>query len=275
MIFNMSGGGAALNFKMVGGTTAPSNPSENTIWIDTDVNINSWLFSASEPSEPIDGMIWATYSTSGSSSFNTLKKNGIILCPLKASQYIDGEWINKTAKSYKNGEWTNWTVYVFLKGDQCVDLTGGWKATARNYYGNPAHESLPGPIMPTLTLEDGKMTVSSYHDLDMNYYGGTVETNNKIDMTPYSAVVFNVLDFGILNADPAYGTNYKYRVGVTSNTTSAVYTMDAYVDLTEVGMISVDVSSVNKECAIALNPATVGQAMTTAYITVDDIHFVS
>lgn len=275
MIFNMSGGGGtALNFKMVG-NPAPANPSENMIWIDTDEEINGWLFSTTEPSEPVEGMIWATYSTSGSSSFNTLKKNGIILCPLKASQYIDGEWIYKTAKSYKNGEWTEWIVYVFLNGDQCVDLTGGWKATARNYWGNTAHESLPGPIMPTLTLEDGKMTVSSYLDYPQNYFGGTVETKKKIDMTPYSAVVFNVLDFGLSNADPDYGTGYKYRVGVTSDTTSAVYTMDAYVDLTDVGMISVDVSSVNKECAIALNPSSTGEAMTTAYITVDDIHFVS
>lgn len=268
MIFNMSGGGAALNFKMVSNPTAPNNPSENMIWIESDVEINGWLFSTTEPNDPVEGMVWATYSTSGPSSFNALKKNGIIICPLKTSQYVGGEWVNKTAKTYRNDEWVDWTVYVFINGDQCIDLTGGWEATARNWYDY-------GQVMPTVTFEGGKMTVSSYYEVSSNYYGGTVQTKNKIDMTPYSAVVFNVLDYGLLGRKPEYGTNDKYRIGVTSDTTSATYVMDAYVDVTETGMISVDVSNVNKVCAIALNPASTGQAKTTAYITVDDIHFVA
>ncbi len=50
MIFNMSGGGGTgLNFTVVGGTAAPSNPKENTIWVDTDTEITSWDFSAMQP----------------------------------------------------------------------------------------------------------------------------------------------------------------------------------------------------------------------------------
>ena len=44
-----AGGGTSLNFKVVGGTTAPSNPKENTIWVDTDTAIHTWDFSATEP----------------------------------------------------------------------------------------------------------------------------------------------------------------------------------------------------------------------------------
>ena len=36
----LSGGG--LNFKIVGGTTEPTNPKENTVWINTDVDIGEW-----------------------------------------------------------------------------------------------------------------------------------------------------------------------------------------------------------------------------------------
>ena len=43
------GGGENLNFKVVGGTTEPSNPKENTIWVNTDTAITSWDFSATEP----------------------------------------------------------------------------------------------------------------------------------------------------------------------------------------------------------------------------------
>ena len=45
------GGGANLNFKVVGGTTAPSDPKENTIWVNTDTAIHAWDFSATEPTK--------------------------------------------------------------------------------------------------------------------------------------------------------------------------------------------------------------------------------
>lgn len=38
-----------LNFEIVGGTAEPSNPKENTIWINTDTAITGWEFSANEP----------------------------------------------------------------------------------------------------------------------------------------------------------------------------------------------------------------------------------
>ena len=47
MIFNITGGAAAnLNFKVVGGTTKPTSPKENTIWINTDTEISNWFFAA-------------------------------------------------------------------------------------------------------------------------------------------------------------------------------------------------------------------------------------
>lgn len=52
MIFNMSGGGgAALNFKVMGGTSAPSNPKENTIWVNTNNLITGWQFSSTYKSK--------------------------------------------------------------------------------------------------------------------------------------------------------------------------------------------------------------------------------
>ena len=50
MILNLGGsGGAPLNFKVVGGTSAPSNPTENTIWVNTDKKITGWHLGAEEP----------------------------------------------------------------------------------------------------------------------------------------------------------------------------------------------------------------------------------
>lgn len=43
------GGPAGLNFEIVGGTTQPTNPKENTIWVNTAQDIHRWDFNAANP----------------------------------------------------------------------------------------------------------------------------------------------------------------------------------------------------------------------------------
>lgn len=242
MIFNMSGGGgAALNFKVMGGTAEPSNPKENTIWVNTNNPITGWQFSSTyksknllritltnqtylgvnltvntdgsitaigtptndmfldfgkvslkkqtgyalvlpEPTggnaaiyvnsnnvingswnygggktifslsedgetgialymksgvahnlrlypmvtlasetdythEPYgsakEGMVWInTTSKSDGVGFNALKKNGIMICPASAKQYISGNWIKKDAFIYQNGALHNFLYTI-------------------------------------------------------------------------------------------------------------------------------------------------------------------
>lgn len=45
------GSGGGLNFRVVGGTVAPSNPKENDIWINTDHKITEWIVDAVNPFE--------------------------------------------------------------------------------------------------------------------------------------------------------------------------------------------------------------------------------
>ena len=96
------GGGGGLNFQVVGGTTAPSNPKENTIWINTTEKITSWIFSATEPQNPIPGMVWIRTGVSSPAEFNALKKNGIQVYPISAKQYVSGAWVNVTVKIYQD-----------------------------------------------------------------------------------------------------------------------------------------------------------------------------
>lgn len=102
MIHDMigGGGGASLNFKVVGGTSAPSSPKENTIWVNTDAEITSWVFSATEPEAPTAGMVWITTGKTSTAPFNALKKNNITVYPISAKQYVGGAWVDKTAKIY-------------------------------------------------------------------------------------------------------------------------------------------------------------------------------
>lgn len=142
MIFNMAGGGgiagsgsgAGLNFKIVGGITQPVSPSKNTIWVNTDIEIISWIFSATEPENPAEGMAWFSIATASTTKFNALKKNGIMVYPLSAKQYIGGAWATVTAMTYQGEQWVDWVLYLYNKGEQYIDENGnGWVASG-DYY---------------------------------------------------------------------------------------------------------------------------------------------
>jgi hypothetical protein len=120
------GGGGGLNFKVIC-NPQPSTAKENTIWIDTDT-ITSWIFSATEPSPAEPGMVWFTIGTSSTVEFNALKKNGIQVYPIFAKQYVNGAWVDKTAKIYQGSKWVELLSDIFLisKGNLHEDVTGGW-----------------------------------------------------------------------------------------------------------------------------------------------------
>jgi hypothetical protein len=186
MIFNMSGGGgAALNFKVMGGTAEPSNPAENTIWIDTDAKITGWLFSSHQPESPAEGMVWIATGSASNAEFNALKKNGVIVSPTSAHQYINGAWVDKPAKTYRNGEWNSWIVYLFKANDQCVDLTGGWVAGSdiglAPYAGNGGSQS----IGETMNLHWAQISGTPQHGAA--YY----VTKKKIDLTNVNTLKVN------------------------------------------------------------------------------------
>ena len=127
-ITRRGGGSANLNFEVVGGTTQPTSPKENTIWVNTSTAITSWVFSIEQPTSPAAGMVWFATATSSSAAFNALKKNTLQVLPQAAKQYISGAWVNKTATTYQNGAWKNWTVSLYDNGNECTELTGGWKS---------------------------------------------------------------------------------------------------------------------------------------------------
>lgn len=110
------GGGAALNFKVVGGTSAPASPKENTIWVNTNTAITDWVFSATQPSAK-SGRVWISTGTSSPIEFNALKKNGIQMYPISAKQYVSGAWVDKTEKIYQGGKWKDWATYIFNSGE--------------------------------------------------------------------------------------------------------------------------------------------------------------
>lgn len=180
------GGSAGLNFKVVGGITEPSSPSENTIWVNTDTKITSWLFSATEPELSSEGVTWIITGTSTTVEFNAVKKNSIQVYPVSVKQYINGTWVDKTAKSYQDGAWNDWwNGELYADGNEFVPITGGWVGTPKGF-----SVDVTAADMPDITRGAKSMTMHM-----PTVTGGMVHTANKIELTGYSTLVFD----GIIN----------------------------------------------------------------------------
>ena len=179
------GGGDSLNFKVLGDTSAPSNPKENTIWVNTNAKITSWVFSSTAPQTPNDGMVWISVGTFSPVEFNALKKNRIQVYPLKAKQYVSGAWVDKTAKSYQNGAWADWwSGELFINGNQYEAFTGGWVRADFNNGGDDKTNT------GTLTVED-----TIYLSTSVGTYCKSVRTSNKIDLTNWKTLKYIVTQY--------------------------------------------------------------------------------
>lgn len=234
MILNMTGGGAGLNFKVVG-NPQPTNPKENTIWINTDTAITSWIFSATEPESPVEGAVWIETGTSGEASFNALKKGSIYIFPKSAKQYIGGALVRKEAFIYDGNEWVEWLTYLYKSGNQFTAVTGGWGKDGAS-------------------INADSMYV---HSSGSGTYSGWVYTKNKIDFSNINTLYIKCSSLTNSVRGP--------RVGVC-NSTDPYNGYVVSVDMTSLEC-AVDVSGVNTSCYIVFagNPNGGGGYITEVY----------
>lgn len=180
-----AGGGGGLNFKVVGGTTQPRNPKENTIWVNTDTEISGWEFSASEPENPAEGMVWIATANTGSVNANLLKKNAVTVCLISAKQYIGGSRSNKSAYIYQRASWVQFSyglLYLYNTGDECTSVTGGW--TANNV------EVSVGVSVNALTITKNKSDMVLQQTLAQS--GAGISTDKAVDITDYKTIFFDI-----------------------------------------------------------------------------------
>ena len=182
-ITRRGGAGGGLNFKVVGGTTQPSNPKENTIWVNTPNEITEWGFGveSDKPERPETGMVGFVTSGDSCIKFNALKDDGIIVTPTAAYQYISGSWKGiADVKIHQDGEWVLWwNGELYTPGNEWTAITGGWDARVWAINSN-----WTGTGTASLKKNDNNMIV---------VYTGTAnsavaEPIKDIDLTPYSTL---------------------------------------------------------------------------------------
>lgn len=166
------GGGGSLNFKVVGGTSAPASPAENTIWVNTAADITGWVFAPAAPSSPKEGTVWLKTGLNSPVGFNAIKKNGLWVYPTACQQYVSGSWVSKTAKTYKGGAWVDWICWLYKDGTKEVEFTDNalntigttsltWGDTAATFAGTGGDQTTWFSVWTTTPLVD----VSAYTKL--------------------------------------------------------------------------------------------------------------
>lgn len=139
--FLYGNGGGGLRLRTFGGTSAPSNPRDNDIWIKTDIAIAAWeLSDKTFPSwEMPSGFVYIKGDFAGSYDYRETtglaldvpgNHDGIIYAGLtNCVQYDGSAWASKDAYVYHDG-WHQfsytWNGELFDNGNQYTTITGGW-----------------------------------------------------------------------------------------------------------------------------------------------------
>lgn len=227
MIFNMSGGGGTgLNFTVVG-NPQPTNPKENTIWVDTDVEITSWHFCVSQPTTYKEGAVWIQTDNFSDIEFNALKKNGIMAYPLLIKQYINGTWVDKNKEIYNGSEWGEWwhgKLYEY--GKEWSHITGNL--------------TFKGDEDCSISKGASSFSINSWNgDWGTEAVSCVAYFANPIDLTNFNTLVFE-------GSFSRGGGNPWNGIGVWSNTTSPSWTNCAASSnaLTN-GVSTIDVSNLS------------------------------
>lgn len=205
--------GTNLNFEVVGGTTQPANPKENTIWVNTSADITSWVFSAETPTSPANGTVWVRTVQSGEIGLNVLKQNEINIFLAGVRQYLSGTWATKTAAVFSGNTWNSLDLVLYvLRGSTVANVAGDWV--------NVANVNLTA---------DGLAATANTYNGNMGYF------SSKIDVTDYRQLTFNFASLssnttvyfyvGLSTTPPVAGkaaTNGSYFVAYARETSGPI-----------------------------------------------------
>ena len=212
-----------LNFTIVGGTTKPSSPSNNTIWVKTSTSITRWIIGLTAPTSPVAGMVWVCVDTHGSAVNSFVTVDNIVLNVTKVYQYTNSQWVAVEAHLYQSSAWTQLLhrTYLFDNGTDNTALTGGWQVYNATGSGGGGSASIGSEYLYV-----------GYHG--SNSRDSSIFTKNLINVAEYKKLcayvkitsVSNWFAVGLANsraADASTGCFTHYK---TSNVTGSYLTLE-------------------------------------------------
>lgn len=163
MIGIVNAGGGALPVDVVGGATKPSNPMENTIWVETTNPVTAWAIGYNFPDTPKEGMVAALCRGGNAPASLELgfPDTSVKISPAYYYQYLSGEWVSKAGSAYQNGSWADSSNYLYNRGV--------WNAAFKDAGFTPYS---PGGIDPD--IGHLHFSLQRFTDLDEQYVNGAV-----------------------------------------------------------------------------------------------------
>ena len=113
-------GGSGLDFRVLGGESAPSAPREKDIWVSTAQPIRAFALSTEQP-QGQEGLLWIQAGSASPVAFPADRRGQLRVYPERCFLYSGGAWAAKTAKSYLGGAWVDWRTYLFREGEGPVN----------------------------------------------------------------------------------------------------------------------------------------------------------
>lgn len=245
-----------FNFEIVGGTTEPVNPADNTIWINTGVTIGEWQLAYSEPATRTDGNklaagdVWLLLSTKSNVSISLSRKFYIQACIIGAYQWDGSVWIPCEFAGYVDGEWKTTVLLYYSPTD---GVYGGDWLFSRSDTSNKTTE---------------RINVYADHDpIDISIAIGLT----PIDVTNLTTVYINISAFA--RSSDSATRNY---VGLTDNRTDVTTDGLFYIKsdpIENAQLVSLDVSTMTGLYYPKIQAYNHSETSgTKSYITVDKIY---
>ena len=197
--FLYGSGGGGLRLRIFDGSSAPSNPKDNDIWIKTSTAIEEWELS--DKALPISwamgkGFVYIKGDFAGSYDYRETtglaldvlwNHDGAMYARLTSCVQYDGStWASKDAYIYHDG-WHQfayaWNGELFDNGNQYAQKTGGWVGNNYTEIGTTLKlkASNSRPIVSTVNAIDlsGYSTLHCIADLQL----GKVGVSSTKDLT--------------------------------------------------------------------------------------------
>lgn len=193
--------------------------------------------------------------TSGKALFNVTVGEWTVSCA-DGSQMVSRSFAI-TAAGQVELVTLSYIPYLYINGNECVHLTGGWVSEAKGI-----NSGGPSGLAPTVA-RGNTLEIS----LTGNVVGGIVRTNNKIDLTKYSSIKFN----GEM-VNPTDNYQGWLQICVWSNI--GTYYMDNIVAnyivsrYTTINSAAIDISSLSGSFYVGFGLFSAGQTMS---ISVDSL----
>ena len=232
------GGGGALKLKIVGGTTQPSNPKENTLWIKTSDSIGNVYIHQKNIGFPTTPTVGDVIIYSGANAYADpiviLEKPNITIEPQFCFQYANSGWIGRESAYFSNSTWHQLS-YLVVYTDEILAPVSGWEAYATKMSSATATAGLP-----TISQNGNAVDVKA-----ASGRRGTAAYLAKIDFSKYASMQLKCTtsaaalhEFGVVAELPE--SNYTFLAYKQEQNKATSKTM------------SVDISSISSEGYIAI-----------------------